>query len=186
MSGIGGVRYAAFLRAINVGGRRVGGTELRAPIEALDGVSDVAAFLASGNLILTDEAARGEQELTEAIERAIADGLGFESAAFLRSEKEIAALAAFEPFSSAQLERSDGKPQVTLYTTAASETTAREVLALATDDDPLVLEGRELHWLPSGGTQRSDLDLKAIEALLGPGTMRTKNTITRLHSKFFS
>jgi uncharacterized protein (DUF1697 family) len=181
-----GARYAAFLRAINVGGRRVSGEDLRAPIEAIEGVSEVATFLASGNLVLTDEAGHGAKKLTTTVEQAIADGLGFKSEVFLRSEGEIATLAAFAPFSDSQIERSKGKPQVILYATAPTKATAGQVLALATTTDPLVLEARELHWLPSAGTQQSDLDLKAIDNLLGPGTMRTRNTIVRMRKKFFA
>ncbi len=181
-----GARYGAFLRAINVGGRRVSGEDLRAPIEAIEGVSEVATFLASGNLVLTDEAGHGAKELTTTVEQAIADGLGFKSEVFLRSEDEIATLAAFEPFSGPQLERSKGKPQVILYASAPNKATAKRVLAQATDSDPLTLEARELHWLPSAGTQLSNLDLKAIDNLLGPGTMRTRNTIIRIQKKFFA
>ena len=60
------------------------------------------------------------------------------------------------------------------------------MLELASDEDRLAFGERELYWLPSGGTQRSALDLKAIGALLGPTTMRTKGTIDQLAAKYFS
>jgi hypothetical protein len=59
------------------------------------------------------------------------------------------------------------------------------VLALATDQDLLAFGKRELYWLPSGGTADSALDRKAIDALLGPTTMRTKATVEQLAAKFF-
>jgi hypothetical protein len=64
--------------------------------------------------------------------------------------------------------------------------TRREVLRLATDEDELEFGDRELYWLPSGGTRDSGLDLKAIDALLGPTTMRTKGTIDQLAAKYFA
>lgn len=61
----------------------------------------------------------------------------------------------------------------------------KTVLALATSEDRLAFDGRELYWLPSAGTQKSDLDWQAIEAALGVGTMRTIGTVEQIAAKFF-
>ena len=45
--------------------------------------------------------------------------------------------------------------------------------------------GRELYWLPRGGISESDLDLKALDAALGPTTIRTKGTIDQIAAKHF-
>lgn len=58
------------------------------------------------------------------------------------------------------------------------------MLALATDEDLLAIEGRELYWLPSGGLLESNLDLKAIEALLGADTRRTMGTVEQIAAKY--
>jgi hypothetical protein len=58
-----------------------------------------------------------------------------------------------------------------------------EVLSLASDGDELRFGQRELYWLPSGGLLESALDLKRIDRLLGPSTMRTKGTIELIASK---
>jgi hypothetical protein len=60
------------------------------------------------------------------------------------------------------------------------------VLALATEDDPLAIAGRELYWLPSGGLLESELDLKAIEAAVGSDTRRTMGTIEQIAAKHCS
>ena len=57
------------------------------------------------------------------------------------------------------------------------------MLALATDEDLLAIEGRELFWLPSGGTLESELDHKAIAKALGKGTQRTMGTIEQIAAK---
>jgi uncharacterized protein (DUF1697 family) len=62
----------------------------------------------------------------------------------------------------------------------------KDVLALATEEDRLALEGRELYWLPSGGISESDLDLNAIGANLGLTTVRTMGTIEQIVAKHFS
>jgi len=56
-------------------------------------------------------------------------------------------------------------------------------MALATPEDRLAIEGRELYWLPSGGISDSDLDLKALDAALGQGTMRTMGTIEQIAAR---
>ncbi len=61
----------------------------------------------------------------------------------------------------------------------------KRVLALATEDDLLAFGDRELYWLPSGGTQGSALDTRAIGKLLGSTTMRTKGTVEALAAKYF-
>lgn len=60
------------------------------------------------------------------------------------------------------------------------------VLAHASADDGLALHGRELYWLPSGNMSDSALDLNAAGRLVGPNTMRTANTLRRIHAKHFA
>ena len=58
------------------------------------------------------------------------------------------------------------------------------MLALASDEDLLAIEGRELYWLPSGGLLESDLDLKAIESRVGADTRRTMGTVEQIAAKY--
>ena len=58
-----------------------------------------------------------------------------------------------------------------------------QVLSLASDDDALCFGERELYWLPSGGLLESALDLRGVDRLLGPSTMRTKGTIDLIAAK---
>jgi hypothetical protein len=57
------------------------------------------------------------------------------------------------------------------------------VLSLSGDDDRLALEGSELYWLPRGGLSESDLDLRAIAALIGDMTVRTMGTLEQMTAK---
>ena len=54
---------------------------------------------------------------------------------------------------------------------------------MAGEEDRLALRGSELYWLPSGGMRDSGLDLRALEAGLGPWTMRTKGTIEQIAAR---
>jgi uncharacterized protein (DUF1697 family) len=175
--------YAAFLRGMNLGGRRIKNEELRAEFETL-GFADVACFRASGNVVFS--AKGGEAKLTEQIEAGLGEALGYEVPVFLRSAKELSALAAHEPFDDAAVKAPKGKLQVALLPKKPATKAREQALAEATDEDRLAIEGRELYWLPSGGVSETDLDLKTVEAALGPWTMRTMGTIEQIVAKHFS
>jgi uncharacterized protein (DUF1697 family) len=177
--------YAAFLRGVNVGkAHRVGSAELRGCFEGL-GLTGVATFRTSGNVAFDGDGASTD-DLRGRIEEALEAMLGYDVSVFLRSAGEIRAIAAQEPFSSAQLERSSGKLQVMMLTGKAAAGPRKSVLALASDEDALAFGDRELYWLPSGGMSESGLDLKSIWQVLGTNTIRTKGTVNQMASKFFA
>jgi uncharacterized protein (DUF1697 family) len=177
-------RYVAFLRGMNLGGRRIKNEELRAEFAAL-GFEGVATFRASGNVIFGVDGG-GEAALTKTIEAGLGDALGYEVPVFLRSCAEVAKIATREPFDSQLVAGSKGKLQVTFLERKPSAPARKEALALADDQDRLAIAGRELYWLPSGGISESDLDLNAIDAALGKGTMRTMGTIEQIAAKHCS
>ena len=170
----------AFLRGMNLGGRRIKNEQLREEFETLD-LLDVATFRASGNVLFGSDS--GEKALTETIEAGLGEALGYEVPVFLRSGGEVAAIAAQEPFERKLIAASQGKLQVTLLRRQPAAAARRKVLDLATEEDRLAIEGRELYWLPSGGISDSGLDLKAIDAALGEGTMRTMGTVEQIAAK---
>ena len=178
-------RYAAFLRGVNLGrNRRVGSAELRSRFEEM-GFSDVDTFRTSGNVAFSAgrEPAAG---MADRIEQGLADALGYEVAIFLRTAGKLRAIAEHRPFDPALVKASKGKLQVSLLASKPAAGKAKEVLALASDADRLVFGDRELYWLPSGGVRDSDLNSRAIEKLLGPATMRTKDTVDQLAAKYFA
>jgi uncharacterized protein (DUF1697 family) len=173
--------YIAFLRGMNLGGRRIKNEELRAEFEAL-GFEKVATFRASGNVIFAGGKG-GEAKLTKTIESGLGDALGYEVPVFLRGCDEVKTIAAQEPFDAKEVKASKGKLQVLFLAKAPGAKDRKAALAKATDEDLLAVEGRELYWLPSGGISESDLDLKAIEKALGAGTMRTMGTVEQIAAK---
>ena len=174
------MRYAAFLRAVNLGrNRRVTSARLKSLFEEA-GAEEVATFRTSGNVVF--EAPR---DMARALEKHLEEALGHEMVIFLRTASELKEIAAHDPFPAKQLEASKGKLQVSLLDKKPTAATRKKALALATDQDPLVFGKRELYWLPSGGTLESELDRKALDELIGPTTMRTKGTVELLAAKFF-
>jgi uncharacterized protein (DUF1697 family) len=175
-------RWAAFLRGMNLGTRRVKNPELAA-IVAGEGFTDVAVLRASGNVIFDAPAGARAAELTGRLETALARDLGYPVVVFVRSAAQVRAIAAHEPFPAGAVAASNGKLQVSLLARKPSAPTRKAVLAMATEQDPLDVNGSELYWLPSGGLLESHLDLNAIDKLLGASTRRTMGTIQLIAAK---
>ena len=174
-------RYVAFLRGMNLGRRRIKNPELCAAFEDI-GFTNVAAYLASGNVILdADEA--DPDVVAGSIEDGLRASLGYEVPTFLRSADEVRAIAGYAPFASVTAERT-GKMQVAMVRDKVDESTRASILELSNDADLLEMVGRELYWWPKGNFLDSELDLKVVEGILGPVTIRTKGTVERLVKKF--
>ena len=175
------MRYAAFLRAVNLGkNRRVTSERLRSLFEQV-GAEDVATFRTSGNVVF-DAPRDMLRDLEEHLERE----LGHEMRIFMRTASEVKEIAAHTPFPAKQVEASTGKLQVALLDRKPTAAARKKALALATDDDRLSFGKRELYWLPSGGYSDSALDRKALDELIGPTTVRTKGTVELLAAKYFA
>jgi uncharacterized protein (DUF1697 family) len=169
-------RYAAFLRGINVGGTRITKDNLCAPFTAL-GFENVTTFRASGNVIF-DGPREPAAALAQRIEEQLASELGFTKAVtFIRTAAEMKALEAEKPIPRA--------PGQKLHVMFCLKKPAAAVLELATESDPLVIGKRELYWGPEGRMTDSELDLKAVEKLIGPTTTRTKDTVDQIAARYF-
>lgn len=168
---------------MNLGGRRITNEALREHFEAL-GCEEVATFRASGNVVFAKEGRAAA--LTTQLEEGLADALGYEVPVFLRTAKEMLAIAAHDPFHAKLVEASKGKLQVALLTKKPIAAAAKKALALSTEDDRLAIARGELYWLPARGISESDLEWKVIEAALGPTTIRTKGTIDQIAAKHFA
>jgi uncharacterized protein (DUF1697 family) len=178
-------RYAAFLRGINLGGRRLTNERLRGCFEQL-GLDEVATFRASGNVIFGAGGGEAPDALARRIEHGLADALGWDVPVFLRTAAQMRAIAAHEPFSAAELAASKGRVQVALLADRPSAAVRERALALATEDDRLALAGAELYWLPRGRMSDSTLDLDALGRMLGPFTIRTKGTVDQIAARWFA
>ena len=177
--------HAAFLRGVNLGSkRRVSNAQLREILERL-GFDEVAPFRSSGNVVFA-AGRESNEKLTERIERGLADALGFDVIVFLRTAAELRAIAAHEPFPASAVEASKGKLQVSLLAGKPTAAKRKQALAMASDSDLLAFGDRELYWLPSAGTMEADIDVDALDELVGPMTRRTMGTIEQMASKFFA
>ncbi|MCW3033287.1 MAG: hypothetical protein JWM60_1632 [Solirubrobacterales bacterium] len=175
------LRHAAFLKGMNLGGRRITNEDLRTSVEAL-GLGEVQTFRASGNLVF-DGGRRSDVSLQRLLERGLHDALGYDVATFIRSRREVLELAAATPF---DLSGSSGKLQVALLHEPPTTRARRAALALAGERDRLAFSERELFWLPDGPMSASPLDWTAIERAVGPTTVRTIGTIEQIAARYFA
>ncbi len=170
-------RYVAFLRAINVGGHVVKMDVLRRHFEAL-GLADVETFIASGNVIFSTKAAPASLE--RRIEKRLGDVLGYDVATFVRTDAEVAEIAAYEAFPTARVAASRSL-NVALLVKAIDEKTHRTILALRNDIDDFHVNGRELYWLCQVGQGDSKFSNIAFEKVVGQrATFRGVKTMRRL------
>ena len=173
-------RYAAFLRAINVGGHIVKMDRLRALFEGM-GLTGVSTVIASGN-VLFDARAKSAHQLEGMIERQLRDALGYDVSAFVRTASELAALTTCEPVERANHETPDARLYVIFLAAPPSDESVRRLLAWRSETDDLHVAGREVFWLCRIKSSDSPVFKKnAIEKSLGvPGTARNITTVLKI------
>ena len=179
-------RFAAFLRGINLGNRRVKMDELRARFEALDGLENVATFIASGNVVFDQDPA-GPAVDPRALERRIAAHLeaelGYDVDTFVRELEGLRRIADAEP-------AVDAGPDFNAHVLFLHDPVPAEargaLRALESADDRFHPLGRELLWLRRGRLSDSTIDGRQLEVAVGASTstMRNLNTLRRMLAKF--
>jgi uncharacterized protein (DUF1697 family) len=171
-------RYVAFLRAINVGGHTVKMEILRHHFADL-GLRDVVTYIASGNVSFATRATDA-RALERRIERRLEDELGFEVATFVRTDREVAAVAAHQPFTRAQIAEAKSVNVAFLAESLGRDLQAR-VLSLQTSFDDFHFHGRELYWLSRRRQGEATISNVALErAIGGRSTVRGVATVQRI------
>lgn len=175
-------RFAAFLRAINVGGHTVRMEDLRRLFESL-GHEDVETFIASGNVVFTARA-RDPRGLEARIESHLGKALGYEVATFVRTGPEVAAIAAYRPFPPAEL-KAAGALNVGFLAEPLTAPAERTLLGMQTDIDVFHVHGRELYWLCRKKQSESTFSNVNFErALKVRATFRGMRTVVNMTERF--
>jgi uncharacterized protein (DUF1697 family) len=169
-------RYVAFLRAINVGRRRVKMADLRERFVEL-GFTNVDTFIASGNVIF-DTPSRAVRTLTSTIESHLETSFGFDVAAMLRSPSEIAHV-----IDGAEERDGHALHAIFLDREAMPDERAR-IIALNNDVDCFSVGDRVLYWWCRGGAGVSTVSGPTLERAAGMrGTGRSIKSLRRLLEK---
>src|SRR5215469_7877628 len=137
-------RFIALLRAINAGPRRAVKMELlRRVFESLH-FADVATFLGSGNVVFRTSA-KNAKTLERRIEKGLRHALGYEVAAFVRTDTELAQIVNCRQF---RISEADGRDFNIIFLEDALDAGVRcKLMALKTDTDEFSVHGREIYWL---------------------------------------
>lgn len=176
--------FAAFLRGINVGGRRLKMDQLRERFEAM-GFAGARTFIASGNVVF-DAASDDPASLEGRIEDGLRETLGYEVDTFVRSADELRAIDRLDLFP--EIDRTgEDRVHVLFLRTLPDRDAARRIAELLPEGDALRIEAREIYWLRRGRLAVASLaTFERLQAAAGAaGTMRNLNTVKSLTAKFF-
>jgi uncharacterized protein (DUF1697 family) len=175
--------HVALLRGINVGGRnRVAMADLRAIVGDL-GHSDVASYIASGNVVFTTDS-DDTAALADELAAAVAERLDAAPAVVVLTHDELAAIVAANPHPDvadgrllhAVVHADDVPPDATADIAAAVQR-ARD----AGSDDTATVWGRVVYLHTPAGFGRSTLVQELNRGdTLAAGTARNWRTVTRL------
>jgi uncharacterized protein (DUF1697 family) len=173
------VRLVAFLRAINVGGAHVVKMDaLRAHFEAL-GFTSVETFIASGNVVFSSRAT-DLAAVERKIEKGLQSALGYEVKTFVRTDAEIATIAAHKPFAAAAM-KSCVALNVGFLAAALDPAAVKTLMGLKTEIDDFHVNGREVYWICKKRQSESTMNNVRFEKLMkASATFRGVKTIARL------
>ena len=142
------------------------------------GFDQVSSYVNSGNLLFC--ATRKPSEST--IRSAMEDAFGFELTTFVRTARQVKALATEKPFGVI----APGHTHFALMTlNPLTATEKKAVEALSNDHDEVVVGGRDVHWLIRSRSPETTLGPRQwLQALPdNPTTARNTTMLARLAEK---
>lgn len=159
--------YVGLLRAVNVGGRKLVMTDLKAVADGL-GLGQARTYIASGNLLFVSS--DSESEAKGKLEAALTRHMGKTVSVMVRTGKEMAAVAKANPFAS-----EPGNKVVAIFLDEAPPRDAAESAKNVTDER-IALGRKEIYVHYPSGQGESKLRIPAA----AKGTARNMNTVTKL------
>jgi uncharacterized protein (DUF1697 family) len=162
-------RRIAFLRAVNLGRRRVNMAQLAELVSGL-GYGDVWTHINSGNVVFDATGSRAQVERT--IQAALEDALGFEVTTFVRTPAEITAALAAQPFTVGP-----GDTYFITFLKDSPTAAQRHALeALSNDFDTVVVQGRDAHWRMHGRSTATTAGGRKWAGIVGEHGSTSRNT----------
>jgi uncharacterized protein (DUF1697 family) len=175
-------RYVALLRAINVGGHVVKMDQLRRLFEKA-GFAGAETFIASGNVIF-DTGAKHSAGVEKKIEMVLRGALGYDVPTFLRTDAEIAGVAAHPPFPPLKMHEARAL-NIGFLKAPLNAAATRALMAFTSDIDDFHTHRREIYWLCRTGQSDSNFSNVKLEKAIGAlCTFRSISTVTKLATKY--
>jgi uncharacterized protein (DUF1697 family) len=160
--------YAAFIRALNVGGTgKLPMAELKALCEGC-GLTDVKTYIQSGNVVFKSR--RGAGAVRDALQAAIAQRLGKTHEVFVRTPAQVRTLTTDSPFPAA----APNRLHVYFLDEAPSEAALASVKHRTTEEIHLAGSEAYVHYPDGMGTSKLSLPFAKN------GTARNMNTIVQV------
>ena len=173
------MRFAAFLRAINVGGRNVKMEQLRRIFESV-GLTNVETVIASGNVVF-DAKAKSAKTIETKLQTALEKSLGYTVSTYVRSMEQLTEIERHKPFKKIP---KNGTLFIAFASDSPSKSAQEKLLSLQTKTDKFCFRDREIYWLCLTRFSDSKFSGPSLEKILGvPVTVRNSNTIVRILAK---
>jgi uncharacterized protein (DUF1697 family) len=172
------MKYVAFLRAINVGGNAIiKMADLKKMFEAA-GLENVQTYIQSGNVIF--ESDEDADNFTKQIERQLENAAKYKIHIFVRTVREVQAIAEKAPFTAKEGEMA----YVTFLDKKPDKKSQQELLSFQSEADDFAFKGRELYNLRRD-REKSIFTGNFVEKILKmPATTRNLTTITKIVEKY--
>jgi len=174
--------HLAFLRAINLGSRRVFPKSDIQRVVADVGFEDVATHINTGN-VRFDTRLRSRAKIEQTLERAFAADRGFDVPTVVFSARDFRAMA---DDASELTARHPGLARHYVYLLKEPPSAARtaEIEATSGDEGDMVVRGRAAHALLRPGYRAGVVDPLGAAKLLPDATARTLTVITTVADKW--
>ena len=171
------MKYAAFLRGINVGGRTSIKMERLREVFAALGLKNVETYIQSGNVVF-EAAATDDRKLAKEIEAAVEKEF-FKTPVMVRSLAEIKDIVENNPFAGEEFE--DKLFHVVFLAEKLSAEKKEMLLANNREAEKFAVREREVYCLLKTGVADSLLGKKYIDnKLKTPATARNWRTINKI------
>jgi uncharacterized protein (DUF1697 family) len=147
------------------------------------GFSNVETFIASGNVIFESKSTT-VKSIEKKIESCLESKLGYAVSTFVRTDKEVCAISAYQAFSAETMETAQAL-NIGFLADPLIADTIESLMTLKTDIDDLHVNGRELYWLCRKKQSESTLSNRVCErAIKASATFRSATTIAKLAAKY--
>ena len=173
--------YIAFLRAVNVGGRKYPMAELRALLGDA-GYADVATHIQTGNVLLRTPT-RSATKVAAHLETLFAEDRGFDVATVVLTPAELAQVARDADELAAEHPPQHGH-YVSLLKDRPSAAAAERMQAHGHPDETAVVRGRAVHLLYDKPYHEAKVSNALVEKLLGVATNRNVKVVRALAEKW--
>jgi uncharacterized protein (DUF1697 family) len=169
-----------FLRAVNVGGRKLVMRELAEALRDL-GLTEVETFIASGNVVFADDG-RDPAALRTLIEDGIEAHFGYRAEVFLRTQADLQAIAQHV---AAERRDSDIAINIAFIDQSPRAATLEAFAPFQSEIERFVVYDDHVIWFANVKMSETPFFYKSIKAKSLPlMTIRTYNTIDRMLAKW--